>query len=194
MAERRSLGELAVSRGFLTGEELEDALRTQTELFQEGKDRGLGEILVEKGYIRPGQLDALLRAQEEAGKKRIGPYELLSRLGEGGMGAVYKARDGRSGGLVALKVLSRKLAQDEEFVKRFEREGRLGLKLDHPNVVRTLEFGEGEGPGGLSYRYVAMEYIEGPNVEKLLDARGRPPPRSCRSSGPPGRCRCRRLP
>ena len=175
VAKRMRLGELAVSRDFLTREELEDALRAQDELFQEGTDRLLGEILVEKGYIRPGHLDALLRAQEEAGKKRIGPYELLSRLGEGGMGAVYKARDGRSGGLVALKVLSRKLAQDEEFVKRFEREGRLGLKLDHPNVVRTLEFGEGEGPGGLSYRYVAMEYIEGPNVEKLLDARGRLP-------------------
>ncbi|MHC4201721.1 MAG: hypothetical protein ACYSU0_17175, partial [Planctomycetota bacterium] len=123
-----SLGRLAVRAGLLAESELEEVLLEQERRGPsgpEGTDRvPLGELMVELGYVAPRQIRRLLGAQAVARSKvtRVGPYELIAKLGEGGMGAVYQGRDLRSGELVAIKILPRSKARDPEFLARFEQE------------------------------------------------------------------------
>jgi eukaryotic-like serine/threonine-protein kinase len=72
---------------------------------------------------------------------RIGPYEIQSPLGAGGMGEVYRARDGRLGRDVAIKVLPEAFAQDKERLRRFETEARAVAALNHPNILSVHDVG-----------------------------------------------------
>jgi serine/threonine protein kinase len=76
----------------------------------------------------------------------VDSYRIVEKLGEGGMGQVYKAVDSRLGRAVAIKVISRELAHDEKFEKRFEREARAAAALSHPNVVGIHGFGGSARP------------------------------------------------
>ena len=94
---------------------------------------------------------------------RLGPYEILSPLGAGGMGEVYRARDTRLGREVALKVLPESVASDAERVTRFEREARRLASLNHPNIATLHAFEEQGGVGVL-----VMEVVEGPTLAERL--------------------------
>jgi TolB-like protein/Flp pilus assembly protein TadD/predicted Ser/Thr protein kinase len=98
------------------------------------------------------------RASELAGRN-VGPYQIVARLGAGGMGEVYLAQDNRLGRKVALKVLPDYFANDAERLSRFKREARAASALNHPNVATIYEIGE-SGEAGKS-NYIAMEYVEG---------------------------------
>ena len=76
---------------------------------------------------------------------RLGPYTVTSALGVGGMGEVYKARDGRLDRDVAIKVLAPSLAADPRFKERFDREARLVASLNHPHICTLYDVGEHEG-------------------------------------------------
>ncbi|MCX6911268.1 MAG: protein kinase, partial [Verrucomicrobia bacterium] len=95
-------------------------------------------------------------------------YEIVAKLGEGGFGAVYKARQPTLDRLVALKILAPHLAADAEFVARFKREATLAASLNHPNMV--LVFAAGESDGG---HYMAMEFIEGETLRHRIENQGR---------------------
>jgi serine/threonine-protein kinase len=106
---------------------------------------------------------------------RVGPYVVVARLGTGGMGEVWRARDGRLDREVALKVLPAGFLEDEERRRRFEREAKILASLSHPNVATLYAFEEIPASAGLPRRHVlAMELIEGGTLRRLLDA-GRPP-------------------
>src|SRR5688572_29732414 len=92
---------------------------------------------------------------------RLGPYEILSALGAGGMGEVYKARDTRLDRLVAVKVLPDALAADPQFRARFDLEARAISQLAHPNICMLHDVGEQHGTS-----FLVMEYLEG---ETLAD-------------------------
>lgn len=96
---------------------------------------------------------------------RLGPYEILSPLGTGGMGEVYRARDTRLGRDVAIKVLPRHLAQDPEAVARFKREARAIAALSHPNILAIHDFG---AEGGINY--AVTELLEGETLRSRLSA------------------------
>src|SRR5262245_57483040 len=105
---------------------------------------------------------------------RLGPYEILSSLGAGGMGEVYKARDTRLDRLVAIKVLGGAVAADQQFHERFEREARTISQLNHPNICTLHDVGREE-----SVRFLVMEYLEGETLAARLDvvrAKGKPIP------------------
>ncbi len=97
--------------------------------------------------------------------KVLGGFEILAKVGEGGMGAVFKARQASVGRVVALKVLPPLLARDKKTVERFLREARAAAMLKHPNLLQVFDAGVADG----SY-YYAMEFVDGQSVRKLLDA------------------------
>lgn len=98
----------------------------------------------------------------------IGKYRIEAKLGQGGMGIVYKCRDMETGRYSAVKVLPQQLASDPVFFQRFKREVMTLRRLDHPNIVSVYEQGvHGGAP------YYAMEYVEGVSLESLLAKEGR---------------------
>ena len=76
---------------------------------------------------------------------RVGPYEIVALLGEGGMGQVYRARDERLARDVALKIVHTDLAQDVERLRRFEHEAKAAGVLNHPNIVAVYDTGQSNG-------------------------------------------------
>jgi len=92
-----------------------------------------------------------------------GRYRVLRRIGSGGMADVYCAEDTHLGRQVAIKVLHRRFAQDQEFVERFRREAKSAAGLNHPNVVGVFDRGEHEG----TY-YIAMEFLEGRTLKDIV--------------------------
>jgi serine/threonine protein kinase len=98
--------------------------------------------------------------------QRLGPYEVVARLGAGGMGEVYRARDPRLERTVAIRVLPPQLAQSDSYRQRFQREARAASALSHPNITHVYDVGEQYG-----IHFIAMEYVEGENLRAVL-ARG----------------------
>jgi hypothetical protein len=96
---------------------------------------------------------------------RLGPYEILSLLGAGGMGEVYRARDSRLRRDVAIKVLPHGSAENPELLKRLEREARAVGQLSHPNIVAVYDVGSQDG-----VEYVVMELLEGETLGSVLSA------------------------
>jgi len=107
-------------------------------------------------------------SQPEEKKVSIAGFQLLSQVGQGGMGTVYRARQESMDRIVALKILPPHLAEDRRFVDRFFSEARAAGKLDHPNIVRALDVGEADG-----CYYFAMEYVDGESASARL-RRGQP--------------------
>ncbi len=102
----------------------------------------------------------------------IGGFEILTKVGEGGMGEVYKARQLNLDRTVALKVLPDRLAQDETYLERFYREAKAAARLRHPNIVSAIDVGCSNGR-----HYFAMEFVRGKSLAQILRARGRLPPK-----------------
>ena len=99
---------------------------------------------------------------DEEKPERIGVYQLTAKLGEGGMGAVYKAIHTKLGKQVAIKVLPSRRMRDRNALARFEREMKAVGGLEHPNIVRASDAGEADG-----IHFLVMEYVEGADLAKL---------------------------
>jgi predicted ATPase len=95
----------------------------------------------------------------------LGPYEIVSPLGVGGMGEVYRARDSRLGRMVAIKVLPEGLSQNVDLRQRLEHEARAVSKLSHPNICTLHDIGHHEG-----IDFLVLEFVEGQTLRKLLAA------------------------
>src|SRR5215468_8030737 len=91
--------------------------------------------------------------------------EILQLLGQGGMGAVYQARQTKLDRLVAVKILPPEVARDPAFAERFTREAQALARLNHPHIVTVYEFGDVDG-----LYYFTMEYVDGRNLRDLLEA------------------------
>ena len=104
--------------------------------------------------------------------KTISHYEIIKKLGEGGMGEVYLAHDTDLDRKVALKFLPLHYTKDKEINRRFRREAKAAAKLNHPNIITVYEIGEFEGR-----TYIAMEYVEGISLREKLDTPLCPPSR-----------------
>ena len=101
------------------------------------------------------------------GQKINDRYEIIRSIGEGGMANVYLALDTILDRRVAVKVLRGDLANDEKFVRRFQREAISASSLSHPNIVEMYDVGEDNG----NY-FIVMEYVEGKSLKSLIKKRG----------------------
>src|SRR5262245_18223003 len=96
--------------------------------------------------------------------KRLGPYEILSPLGAGGMGEVWRARDKRLNRVVAIKVLPASFAQDADRLRRFEQEARATSALNHPNILTVYDIGDHDGTP-----FIVAELLEGEELREQLN-------------------------
>jgi serine/threonine-protein kinase len=127
--------------------------------------RGLARELVTRGWLTPYQVNQLVQGR---GRDLVlGPYVLLERLGEGGMGQVFKAHHTFLNRPVALKLISKASLSSAGAAERFLLEMQLVAQLDHPHIVRALDAGQ----AGDRY-YLAMELIEGLTLARLVQQRG----------------------
>ncbi|MGD0090679.1 MAG: SUMF1/EgtB/PvdO family nonheme iron enzyme [Planctomycetota bacterium] len=153
--------------------QIEAAKAVQAEKARQGAKVSLADVLIEQGLLTVGlreNIEEKAQAQQQGGLARLGPYKLLKKLGEGGMGAVYLADDTAMGRKVALKILPKKHAGDSEFLSRFRREARASGQLNHVNIVCAYSTGEEMG-----HHFIVMEYCEGEALDKLLKREQRLP-------------------
>ena len=97
----------------------------------------------------------------------FGQYLILEKIGEGGMGKVYRGVDTRMARLVALKVIRPQLMSNKTVLKRYEREAEAAARLDHPNIVKLYDAGEASGRF-----FLAMEYVDGSDLARLVKDNG----------------------
>jgi serine/threonine protein kinase/uncharacterized membrane protein len=135
--------------------------------------RALARELVDRSWLTAYQANQLL--QRRGGELLLGPYRLLDRLGEGGMGQVFKAYHVSMDRMVALKLIPRDRVSNPLAVSRFYQEVRAVAKLSHPNIVTAYDVGQvGET------HFLAMEYVDGIDLAKLVQQSGRLPiPKVC---------------
>ncbi|MCK6680970.1 MAG: protein kinase [Thermoanaerobaculia bacterium] len=108
-----------------------------------------------------------LSEERSAGTEVIGPYELLDQIGTGGMGVVHRARRLDNRMLVALKVIHQHLLATPDMKRRFLREGEIGVRVNHPGVVKVIERGVANGRA-----YIAMEFVPGSTIRALVARHG----------------------
>ena len=101
--------------------------------------------------------------------KTVGDYQVLRKLGQGGMGAVYLARQVSLKREVALKFLRKDLAENAVALKRFQAEAEVMARVTHANIVQVFAVGEHDGQ-----KYMALEYVEGRNLRDYLERKGPP--------------------
>jgi serine/threonine protein kinase len=155
------LGDLAVRLGLLTPEQLQEAW---IELGTRGGDvEPLLRVLERKGYLTPWQSSKLIRGDNLG--YFLGGYRILYKVASGSFGRVYRADDPQSGRVVAIKVLRRKWSDDPHSIDLFEREGKIGMGLHHPNLVEILAVNRDTSS---QQYYIVMEFVEGGNLREIL--------------------------
>jgi serine/threonine protein kinase/lipopolysaccharide biosynthesis regulator YciM len=112
--------------------------------------------------------EAAAKGQLEPGTLLAERFEILQLLGQGGMGAVYKARDTELERLVALKLIRPELASHPEILRRFKQELILAREVTHRNVIRIFDLGQAQG-----IKFITMEYVEGRDLKSLIHEKGK---------------------
>lgn len=159
--------QIAIERAWLTPAQVEECLVLHQTLLDMGLTSTLGEVLLRKGYLDERQLAELDVALGARPAISIPGYEIIEKIAEGGMGAVYRAHQTSMDRAVAIKLLLPKFAADDSSRERLIREARAVAKLSHPNVVAGIDAGES---GGVCY--FIMEFIDGLPMDQVLRERG----------------------
>lgn len=123
-------------------------------------------VLERKGYITPWQASKLMKGETEG--YILGGYRLLYKISAGTFGRVYRADDPRSGEVVAIKVLRRRWTDNPQKIDLFEREGKMGMAIRHPNIVSVLAVSKDSRSGQY---FLVMEFVEGGNLKDILNIR-----------------------
>jgi len=165
--EDTQFARLVVERKLCTPNEV-DLVRAELKtLSKNGQQMSLAELLTKRGFITPSQVKRLNMAVDEDSMYRpaqqIPGFQILSKLGQGAMAVVFKGKQLSLDRIVAIKVLPKRLSENQEFVDRFYQEGRAAARLNHPNIVQAFDVGESGG-----YHYFVMEYIDGKTVYDVL--------------------------
>lgn len=165
--EDTHLARKLIESRLVTADELTAARQRCQEAADEGEQLSLTDILVQEGYVTHSQLARMNQSMDDDSMYRpaqqIPGFQIIAKLGQGAMATVYKAKQLSLDRIVAIKVLPKRLSENQEFVDRFYREGRAAARLNHPNIVQAVDVGESGG-----YHFFVMEYVEGQTVYDLL--------------------------
>ncbi len=131
-----------------------------------GPAEPLLRVLERKGYLTPWQGSKMIKGDTDG--YSLGGYRVLYKIAAGTFGRVYRADSPRTGEVVAIKVLRKRWAEDERKIALFEREGKVGLGLQHPNIVQILAVNRDPVSGQY---YIVMEFVEGGNLRDFLGIR-----------------------
>ncbi len=169
--DESQFGRKLVESRFVTVDELAYCQSMREEAGQNGEQLSLLDVLVREGYITQTQIKRLTHAMDDDSMYRpaqqIPGFQIMAKLGQGAMATVYKARQLSLDRIVAIKVLPKRLSENQEFVDRFYREGRAAARLNHPHIVQAIDVGESGG-----YHYFVMEFINGKTVYDVLQEMG----------------------
>jgi len=173
-AQDRAFSKLALKNGFMTREQVKDVFKEMRKDNESG-EHGLRfeDIAVERGFLTNDQATAVglaykrLRKDNEKRKWSVKGYEIYGKLGEGGLGVVFKAKQISMNRLVALKILHKRWLNDEEFKQRFLVEARLVGKLSHQNLIKVYDVGREDWK-----LFFSMEFVEGETLEDVIEREG----------------------
>ncbi|HEV3117916.1 MAG TPA: serine/threonine-protein kinase, partial [Gemmataceae bacterium] len=164
--DANAIAQLALKVGLVNESQVQDAWM---ELGQKGGEaEPFLKVLERRSILTPYQISKLRKG--DADGYFLGGYKILYKIASGSFGRVYRAEDPNSGRIVAIKVLRKRWSDDDHTIDLFEREGRVGLNLRHPNIVETLAVAQ--DPVTKQY-YIVMEFVEGGNLRDILGIRGK---------------------
>jgi len=155
------MGQFALRLHLITEEQLRECLQELGS--RSDPPATLLRLLERRNYLSSWQSSKLIK--EDRDGYFLGGYRLLYRIAAGSFGRVFRADDPRTGEIVAIKVLRRRWTEDAHKVALFEREGKVGLTLQHPNIVRILSVSKDAKTG---QHYIVMEFVEGGNLRDIL--------------------------
>jgi len=162
--DANAIAQLALKVGLVSESQIQDAWM---ELGQKGGEaEPLLKILERRSILAPYQISKLRKGDTDG--YFLGGYKILYKIASGSFGRVYRAEEPMSGRSVAIKVLRKRWSEDDHTIELFEREGRVGLGLRHPNIVETLAVAQ--DPVTKQY-YIVMEFVEGGNLRDILAIR-----------------------
>ena len=171
----KTFEQVAVENGLVTEFQVRECLAVQEDARKDDKTpETIESIMLTKGFMSQEEVHAVKTAlgrmsrDEEKGEPLvIGKYEIIGKLGDGGLGTVYKARQISMSRDVALKVLHKKWLSDEEFKKRFLLEARVVGRLSHQNLIQVYDVGLDRG-----IYFFSMEFVDGETVEDSIERNG----------------------
>jgi CheY-like chemotaxis protein len=158
------LAQLAVKAGLVTDEQVRETLIELGE--RPSHPEVLLRALERKGLMTPWQSTKLLKGDPDG--YFLGGYRILYKVASGSFGRVFRAEDPGTGRVVAIKVLRRRWSEDKQRIDLFEREGKVGLSIRHPNIVEILAVNKDHVSGQW---YIVMEFVEGGNLREILQIR-----------------------
>jgi serine/threonine-protein kinase len=161
-----SFGQAAISLGLVTEAEVQECTLVQRKMREMGVDEPLGEIMIKKGRLTAQQHQQILK-KLGIQVSPIPGYSILSKIGQGGMGTVYKAIQSSVNRTVAIKIMSPQATSDPSYVARFLKEAQAAGTLNHKNLIAAIDAGAAGG-----YYYFVMEFVTGKSCRELINANG----------------------
>jgi serine/threonine-protein kinase len=160
----QTFGQTAVALGYVTDAQVQECLRIQATLSQMGLHEQLGDIMSKKGYLTPQYHSNVLK-KLGVHTSPIPGYTVQAKIGQGGMGIVYKATQTSVNRVVAIKILSGQATKDKTFVARFLQEAQSAAHLNHKNLISAIDVGVSNG-----IYYFVMEYVTGKSCRDMMNA------------------------
>jgi serine/threonine-protein kinase len=159
----QTFGQAAVGLGYVSEAQVQECLRIQTALRQMGLEEQLGDIMTKKGFLTSQHHSNVLK-KLGVHTSPIPGYTIQSKIGQGGMGIVYKATQTSVNRVVAIKILSGNATKDKTFVARFLQEAQSAAHLNHKNLISAIDVGVSNG-----IYYFVMEYVTGKSCRDLMN-------------------------